>query len=562
MLANLHFKNDRNDIKGITNCFFNIIKYRNILGFISAVFILISSNNTQAKTLIYCSEGSPEGFNPQLFTSNTTYDASSVPIYNRLVEFKTGTVDIEPGLAKSWDISSDGKVYTFNLRKGVKWQSTKYFQPTREFNADDVIFTFDRQFNKENKYHNISGGHYKYFEETGMSKLISKIEKIDNNKVKFYLNYPEINFISNLAMDFSSILSKEYSENLLKKGIPEKIDTNPVGTGPFQLIIYKKDKNIKYKVNPDYWGEKPKIDYLIYSIIPDATIRYEKIKNGKCHVMSYPKLSDLENIKKDNNINIVKQPGLNVHFISFNTEKKPLNKLEIRKALSIAINREAIIHSIYQDSSQISENIIPSIMLGHNKSIKNYQYDPIKAKNLLKQSGIKDDFSIELWTIPEGQNNTNTYDIQKMAEMIKADWAKIGVKAKIVNYNKSSDDYLKYSNSGKNQAIIMSWNSNNGNPYNLFKELFNCSKEKGNTLNYSHWCYKPFNEKIDLAHSPKVTIQQRIDFYRHAQMIMHNNLPIFIIAHSQILEPVNKKVTGYLVDPLGKHHFDKIDLNE
>ncbi len=116
--------------------------------------------SVQAKTLVYCSEGSPEGFNPQLFTSGTTYDASSVPLYNRLVEFKIGTTEVIPGLAEKWEVSEDGKTYTFHLRKGVKWHDNKEFKPTRELNADDVVFSFDRQKNAQNPYHKVSGGSY------------------------------------------------------------------------------------------------------------------------------------------------------------------------------------------------------------------------------------------------------------------------------------------------------------------------------------------------------------------------------------------------------------------
>ncbi|MCE1671920.1 ABC transporter substrate-binding protein, partial [Enterobacter hormaechei] len=107
---------------------------------VSLVALAVTAS-VQAKTLVYCSEGSPEGFNPQLFTAGTTYDASSRPLYNRLVEFKTGTTEIIPSLAERWDISDDGKVYTFHLRKGVKWHDSKDFKPSREFNADDVIYT-------------------------------------------------------------------------------------------------------------------------------------------------------------------------------------------------------------------------------------------------------------------------------------------------------------------------------------------------------------------------------------------------------------------------------------
>ena len=111
---------------------------------VSAWWLTVAAS-VQAKTLVYCSEGSPEGFNPQLFTSGTTYDASSVPLYNRLVEFKIGTTEVIPGLAEKWEVSEDGKTYTFHLRKGVKWHDNKEFKPTRELNADDVVFSFDRQ---------------------------------------------------------------------------------------------------------------------------------------------------------------------------------------------------------------------------------------------------------------------------------------------------------------------------------------------------------------------------------------------------------------------------------
>ncbi len=178
--------------------------------------------SVQAKTLVYCSEGSPEGFNPQLFTSGTTYDASSVPIYNRLVEFKTGTTEVIPGLAEKWEVSADGKTYTFHLRQGVKWQDNKDFKPTRDLNADDVVFSFDRQKNTNNPYHKVSGGSYEYFEGMGLPDLISEVKKVDDNTVQFVLTRPEAPFLADLAMDFASILSKEYADNMLKAGTPEK----------------------------------------------------------------------------------------------------------------------------------------------------------------------------------------------------------------------------------------------------------------------------------------------------------------------------------------------------
>lgn len=227
---------------------------------------LAVSASVQAKTLVYCSEGSPEGFNPQLFTSGTTYDASSIPLYNRLVEFKLGTTEIEPGLAESWEVSDDGKVYTFHLRKGVKWHSNKEFKPSRDFNADDVIYTFMRQKDANHPYHKVSGGSYEYFMGMDMDKIIDKVEKVDEYTVRFTLSRPESPFLADMAMDFASILSAEYADKMLAAGTPQKVDLNPIGTGPFELQQYQKDSRILYKANKEYWGNKPKIDRLVFRL--------------------------------------------------------------------------------------------------------------------------------------------------------------------------------------------------------------------------------------------------------------------------------------------------------
>jgi dipeptide transport system substrate-binding protein len=510
----------------------------------------------QAKTLVYCSEGSPEGFNPQLFTSGTTYDASSVPIYNRLVEFKTGTTELQPGLAEKWDVSEDGKIYTFHLRQGVKWQTTKDFKPTRTFNADDVVFSFERQLDKNNKYHGVSGGSYEYFEGMDMPKLIAKIEKVDDYTVRFTLTRPEAPFLADLGMDFASILSKEYADNMLKAGTPEKLDLNPVGTGPFVLQQYQKDSRILYKANPDFWGTKPKIDRLVFSITPDASVRYAKLQKGECQVMPYPNPADIASMKKDTKINLMEQPGLNVGYLSFNTEKKPLDNVKVRQALTMAVNKQAIIDAVYQGAGQAAKNLIPPTMWGYNNDVKDYAYDPAKAKELLKEAGMPDGFSIDLWAMPvQRPYNPNA---RRMAEMVQADWAKIGVKAKIVTFEWG--EYLKRAKAGEHQTVMMGWTGDNGDPDNFFATLFSCAAAKDGS-NYSRWCYKPFEDLIQPARA-EADHNKRIELYKQAQVVMHDQAPALIIAHSTVYEPVSKKVSGYVVDPLGKHHFENVDIQE
>lgn len=529
-------------------------KQTGILTATIGLLALAVSAGVQAKTLVYCSEGSPEGFNPQLFTSGTTYDASSVPIYDRLVEFKLGTTEIIPGLAESWDVSDDGKVYTFHLRKGVNWHSSKTFKPTREFNADDVMYTFMRQMDPKHPYHKVSGGSYEYFSGMDMNNMIEKIEKVDDHTVRFVLTRSEAPFIADMAMDFASILSAEYADNMMKVGTPEKVDLDPIGTGPFQLQQYQKDSRILYKANDQYWGKKPDIDRLVFSITPDASVRYAKLQKGECQAMPFPNPADIAKMKQNSDINLLEQPGLNVGYISFNVEKKPLDNQKVRQALSMAVNKDAIIEAVYQGAGQKAKNLIPPTMWGYNDDIVDYEYNPEKAKALLKEAGLADGFTIDLWAMPvQRPYNPNA---RRMAEMVQADWEKIGVKTKIVSYEWG--EYLKRAKSGEHQAVMMGWTGDNGDPDNFFATLFSCAaKEQGS--NYSKWCYKPFEDLIQPARVA-ADHEKRVELYKQAQVVMHDQAPALIIAHSTVYEPVSKKVENYVVDPLGKHHFENVSL--
>ena len=183
-----------------------------------------------AGTLIYCSEGSPAGFDPAQYTTGTDFDASAETVFNRLSQFERGSTKVVPGLAEKWDIAPDGLAYTFHLRKGVKFHTTDYFKPTRDFNADDVVFTFDRMLDRNNAFRKAYPTEFPYFTDMGMNQTIAKVEKIDPYTVKFVLKKPEAAFIQNMAMSFASIQSAEYANQLLKTGKAAQLNTQPIGT--------------------------------------------------------------------------------------------------------------------------------------------------------------------------------------------------------------------------------------------------------------------------------------------------------------------------------------------
>ncbi|MGN8160546.1 ABC transporter substrate-binding protein [Salinisphaera sp. RV14] len=506
-------------------------------------------------TLVYCSEGSPSGFNPELYTDSTTFDATH-PIYDKLVEFKLGTTKIEPALAKSWTVSKNGLVYTFHLRHGVKFQTTPWFKPTRDFDADDVVFSFDRQWKKNNPYYKVNGGTYNYFQSMGFSKLLKSITKVNKYTVRFTLNKPNAAFLADMAMNFSAILSKQYADQLLKSGHPDQMNLKPVGTGPFQLLHYQKDAVIRYKRNPDYWGNKPSLANLIYVITPDASVRLEKLKAGECQVMVYPNPSDIASLKKNPQITMKSQPGLNIGYLAFNTEKKPFNKVKVRQALAYAVNKKAIINAIFHGHAQVASNPIPPTMLGYNKNVTGYKYDPAKAKKLLKEAGYPNGFSTDIWAMPVARPyNPNA---RRMAEMVQADWAKVGVKAKIVTYEWG--EYLKRTAQGDHQTAFMGWTGDNGDPDNFLYTLLACpGVHTGN--NIARWCNKKYTKLVTEAQQTTDNAK-RAKLYQQAIKVFKQQAPWITIDHSTVFVPMRKEVHGYVMDPLGEHYFREVSIQK
>ncbi|MBK1684964.1 ABC transporter substrate-binding protein [Rhodoferax fermentans] len=515
---------------------------------------LLALSPVSAKTLVYCSEGSPENFAPSINTTGTSFDVSE-QIYDNIVDFERGGTKVVPGLAEKWDVSKDGMEYTFHLRKGVKWQSNKNFKPTRDFNADDVLFMFERQWKENDPYFKVTSANHAYFGDMGMPKLLKSVDKVDDYTVKVTLNAPEAPFLSNLAMQFAGVQSKEYAIAMLKAGTPEKIDQEPVGTGPFMLVQYQKDAIIRYKAFPQYWAGKAKIDDLIFSITPDASVRWAKLQKGECHVMPYPNPADLPAIRKDPNVVVMEQPGLNVGYLAYNTTKKPFDDVRVRKAVNMAIDKKAIVDAVYLGTGVPATNPIPPTQWSYNKSVKDDAYNPAEAKKLLAAAGLANGFTTDLWAMPvQRPYNPNA---KRIAELMQADLAKVGIKAEIKSFEWG--EYRKRMQSGEHQMGMLGWTGDNGDPDNFLNTLLGCAASKNNGSNVAKFCYQPFE---DLVQKAKVVSNpaERAKLYEKAQVIFKEQAPWFTIAHAVQIKPVRKEVIGFKLSPFGRHSFYGVDM--
>ncbi|WP_375508851.1 ABC transporter substrate-binding protein [uncultured Caballeronia sp.] len=506
------------------------------------------------KTLVYCSEGSPGGFDPAQYTSGIDFVANTFTVFNRLIEFERGGTKVEPALAQTWDISADGLVYTFHIRHGVKFQTTSYFKPKRDFDADDVLFTFKRMLDPDQPFRKAYPTLFPYFTDMGLDKLIAKVEKVDPYTVQFTLKKVNAPFLQNLAMEYASIQSDEYAQQLLKTGRASDINQFPVGTGPFIFRSYTKDATIRFDGNPDYW--KPgavRVSKLIFSITPDAAVRVQKLKNNECQVMSYPRPADISTLKSDADLVVPSQPGFNVGYLAYNTTHKPVDSAPVRQALDLAINKKAIIESVYQGAGQEASNPMPPTQWSYDNNLKSASYDPDKAKALFASAGYPQGFDITLWAMPvQRPYNPNG---RLMAEMIQADWAKIGVRAKIVTYEWG--EYIKRGQAGEHDTMLIGFTGDNGDPDNWLGTLLGCDSVSGN--NFAHWCYKPFNDLVEKGRS--TTDQaQRMQAYTQAQEIFAQQLPFSPIAHSTVYQPSRKNVIDLRIDPLGYVRFDGVGI--
>ncbi|MCB0366854.1 MAG: ABC transporter substrate-binding protein [Bdellovibrionaceae bacterium] len=531
------------------------MRARNLFSALAAVLCLsVGVAQAADKTFVYCSEGSPSTFNPQLATDGPTFNASSRMIYNRLVDFKQGGTEIIPSLAESWTVSKDGLEFTFKLRKDVSFQKTENFTPKRKFNADDVIWSFQRMKDPSHPFHKVNGGSYEYFSSMEMDKIIKDIVKIDAYTIKFVLSRPEAPFLANLGMDFASITSAEYGTQLLTEGTPEKLDTEPVGTGPFVFKRYVKDTMIRYEANREYFLGAPKLDKVVFAITKDPSVRFQKLKTGECHLIAEPSPTDLKAMMDNPKITVLQQDGLNVGYVAMNTEKKPFDNVLVRRAVHHALNRGSYIDAIYLGNAKVAVNPIPPSMWSWNSKTKDYKYDPKEAKDLLKKAGFPNGFETELWTLPVSRPYMPNG--KKLGEMIQADLAKIGVKVKLVSYDWPT--YLAKARKGEHSMIQLGWTGDNGDPDNFLNVLLGCAAIEAGS-NVARWCDKDFAQLINRAKTI-TNIKKRTTFYKKAQMIFKQEAPWVTVAHSTVFRAMSSSVKGYKLSPFGTESFYEVDL--
>ena len=508
----------------------------------------------QAKTLTVCTEASPDGFDYSLFHANSTADASSEALYNRLVEFEPGTTRLVPALAERWDISPDGKTYTFHLRAGVAFHTTPGFKPTRPMNADDVVYSFTRQLDPKHPWYGQPRQGWYYASAMQFAQLVKSVTAVDARTVRIELTRPEAPFLADLAMGFLSVLSAEYAQALQAAGRMEDMNLKPVGTGPFMLRSYTKDAVVRYDAHPAYFRGKVALDKLIFSISPDAAARLQRLKAGECDIALYPMPQTWDEIRGDARLRLLTGPGLVTSFVGLNVEHKPLDDRRVRQALVLATDRAAVAKAVYAGAALPAGNPYPPSQWSYDDKAGAPPQDLAKARELLKAAGLGSGFALKLW-IRAGAGATNP-NPRATAELLQADWARIGVKVEVVTLE--FGELLKRTRAGEHDATLLAWASDNGDPDNFLTPNFACAAVPGGS-NVALWCRKDFDAL--LAQAREAPDQPRRDaLYRRAQALYREDAPWVPRAYPTTAIANSPRVAGMKVSPFGLNNYSQVDL--
>ncbi|SDH20043.1 peptide/nickel transport system substrate-binding protein [Pseudomonas flavescens] len=516
--------------------------------------LLIAPLFVQAATLSVCTEASPDGFDVVQYNSLTTTNASADVLMNRLVDFDAASGKLVPSLASKWEVSQDGLAYTFTLRPDVQFHRTDYFKPSRPLEADDVLFSFQRMLDPAQPWHKVATSGYPHAQSMQWPALVKAVEKVDAHQVRITLDKPDATFLATLSMGFASIYSAEYADQLLKAGTPEKLNSQPIGTGPFVFRRFQKDAAVRYVANADYFAGKPNVDAMVFAITPDANVRLQKLRRGECHIALSPKPLDVEAASKDANLTSVKTAAFMTAFVAINSQHPPLDKPAVRQAINLAFDKASYLKAVFENSAEPASGPYPPNTWSYANDLPGYAHDPQKARALLADAGLADGFKTTIWTRPSGSVLNPNPSLG--AQLLQADLAEVGITAEIrvIEWG----ELIRRAKAGEHDLLFMGWAGDNGDPDNFLTPQFPCaSVESG--LNFARYC----DAKLDklIADGKAISDQaKRAALYKDAQASIQQQALWLPLAHPTVYALTRKGVEGYSVSPFGRQDFSRVSV--
>lgn len=490
---------------------------------------------TSGDSVVYAREQDSVTLDPALAQDEESYKVIS-NIFEGLVRFIPGTNEVEPCLAEAWRVSSDGLVWTFYLRRNVR------FHDETPFNSEAVRFSVERQLPSQS----LEGATYASF----IFGMVDKVQCPDPYTVKFLLKYPYAPFLQNLAMPNAAPIVSPTSASELG----EKFGAHPAGTGPFCFDSWQKNKNIVLRANKDYWGQPPEYSKLVFKVVNNSRLRAFALKMGLVDIIDGITPADTRFLQ-EKNCPIYQAPGLDLNYLGFFTNKEPFDNAAVRRAFSMAIDRSHI-NSILKGASVEANGPLPPGVLAYDPDTRPLPYDPTGAKELLAQSGYSNGMKVTLITY----TNTRPYNPaggEELATTIKADLALIGIETEIKAY--PWQQYKEALLKSEGNVFLYGWISDNGDPDNFLYTLL-ASSQIENGLNTSHYKNSEADQLLIRAQQESEP-GLREQLYRKAVKIIVEDAPWVFFNHSLKLAATSSGLEGFILNSNGTTQLSQLKKN-
>ncbi|WP_432355857.1 glutathione ABC transporter substrate-binding protein [Sporosarcina sp. A2] len=457
-----------------------------------------------------------------------TINAASVThgnIYEGLVGRDKGA-ELQPLLADSWE-QIDDTTWEFKLRQDVK------FHDGTDFTAEAVKATFDRLLDP-------AVGSPK----AGVFSMVEEVKVIDAHTVQFLLSKPYSPLLSILASHESGIINPKAIEKFGGDDIQE-----PSGTGPFKFESWTPGQKIVLNRNEDYWGTPAKVSRVEFKVVPEESTRTSMVELGEAHIAEPLSISQLDAVNNSKNSEVYQSEGFGTEYITFNVEKKPFDDVRVRKAVSHAIEMDAIRKGVYNNVGGEANSLLGTKVFGYHDGLEIHEYNLSEAKRLLAEAGYSDGLEIKLTTMDNKERIG-------LAEVVQSQLKGIGIKVNIEVLEYGT--FVETTHSGNTEMIITSWRNVTGdadyNQYNLMH-----SSSKGASGNTSFYGNSEVDELIEDARKESDS-EKRLEMYAKAQEIQMEDavyIPVRIIENVAV---ISKDVSGFAISPSGYLEINNVSI--
>ena len=480
-------------------------------------------------------------------------------LYEGLVKLNVD-LEIEPLLATDWEVEDD-TVWTFTLREGVQ------FHDGTDFNAEAVKANFDRILDPA-----VAS------ERAFLYEAVEEVNVVDDYTVEIVTRYPYSPLLEHLSHDGGGMISAELIEADYQNAIEQagleitleeyyevreaggeeieelgdelfeflsnQIERGPVGTGYLEFVSRSPGSETVFQRNENYWGDPAYVDTVTFKVVTETGSRLAELETGSSHMIFHVESANIDRVDSNDDLSMMRTYGVGIDYIGFNVEKEPFDDVRVRQAISHALDKEAVMEGVYNDSGAIAHGPIAPDILGYDENVQGLDYDMERAAELLEEAGYADGFSFNLMTNDNPERVTLSLILQESLAELNVD----------VNVQQMEwGAYLEMTGQGEHDMFVLGWSNSAGSSDNALVPLFH-SDSLGDVGNRSFYVSEELDALLD-AGKEEVDDDAREQIYKDATEIIIHDAPAIFVRHGEYLNAHRNELTNVEQDRFNNINF-------